>query len=159
MKIIYCIFVTSRLSIRSFFKQRDSMYLEFVLCRSFQVVLCLLQIISGCFLLTVGRFVLFLSCSRLFQVISGCFLLFVCYFKLFLAFCWQFQVISCSFQLVSIRFLLVVGRFQLFQVVLGCFRSFHILVCEHCMYTVSMCILCVYLHICIFYQCTCMHII
>ena len=71
----------------------SSMNLESVLCRSFQVVLCLLQIFSGCFLLTVGRFMSFLSCSRLFQVLSGCFLLLVACFKSFLARCRLFQVV------------------------------------------------------------------
>ena len=71
----------------------SSMNLEPVLCRSFQVVPCLLQIFSGCFLLTVGRFMSFLSCSRLFQVLSGCFLLVVVCFKSFLARCRSFQVV------------------------------------------------------------------
>ena len=70
---------------------------------------------------------LFLAHSRLFQVISGCFLLVVGRLKSFLARCRSFQVVSCSFQVVSGRFLLVVGRFRSFQIVSGRFRSFRVL--------------------------------
>ena len=79
------------------------MKLESVPCRSFQVVTCLLQIVSGRFLFTVSRFMSFFSCSRLSQVVSGCSLLVVGHFRLF-------QVVSCSFQVV-------LGRFPSFQVV------------------------------------------
>ena len=82
-EIIYCFFVTLEPSSLLFFKQRGSMNLESVLCRSFQVDPCLLQIISVCFLLTIGRIMFCLSSSRLFQVVSGCFLLVVGRFRSF----------------------------------------------------------------------------
>ena len=104
--------------------------------------ICSMQVVSGCSLLRVGRFISFLSCSSLLQVVSGCFLLVVGRFKSFFARCRLFQVVSCSLQVVSGRFLLVVAPFKLFlaryrsfqidscslQVVLGRFRSFRVLV-------------------------------
>ena len=80
------------------------MKLESVLCRLFQVVPCLLQIISGRFWPTVGRFLLFLFFSRLFQVVSGCFWLVVSRLKSFLARCRSFQVVSCLLQVVFSKY-------------------------------------------------------
>ena len=86
--------------------------------RFHEVRICSLQVASGCSLLVVGCFRLFLIHGRLFhvvscllQVIPGCFLL-VEGFRFFLAHC------------------------RSFQVVLGHFRSFHILVSTSlCMHT------------------------
>ena len=104
------------------------MKLESVPCRSFQVVTWLLQIVSGRFLLTVSRFMSFLSCSRLSQVVSCCFLFVVGHFKSFLACCRSFQVVSCSLQVVSACFRSFLARCRSFQVVLRHFRSFRVLV-------------------------------
>ena len=56
----------------------------------------------------------FLARSRLLQVVSGLFLLVVGRFKSFLARCRSFQVVSCSLQVVSDRFrsFQVVPRFS-----------------------------------------------
>ena len=94
------------------------------LCGSFQVVSCSLQVVSGRFLLAVGRFRSFLARCRSFQVVfcslqtlSGRFLLTVGRFRWFLSCFRSFQVVFCSLQVVSDRFLLVVGRFSSFQLV------------------------------------------
>ena len=63
----------------------------------------------------------------------GCVLPVVSHFSTFTARYRSFQVVSCSLQVVSGRFLLVIGRFRLLQVVsgffllvVGCFRSFQV---------------------------------
>ena len=68
--------------------------------RSFQVVPCLLQVVSGRFLITVGCFMSFLARSSLFQVVSGHFLLVVVRFRLFLVVLGRFR----SFQTLVTTF-------------------------------------------------------
>ena len=61
-----------------------------------EVRICFLQVVSGRFLLTVGRFMSFFAHSRLFEAIS-------CRSKSFLTFCGSFQVDSYLLQVVSGR--------------------------------------------------------
>ena len=75
----------------------------------FQTVPYLLKVVPGCFLLTIGRFVSYLTRSRFSRS-----------FQVVLARC-------ASFQVVPGHFLFFKVRFRSLQAVLGRFRSFHVL--------------------------------
>ena len=73
--------------------------------------------ITEIFLLIAGKFRLFQVVSYSLWIVSGRFLLAVGRFRSFLARCRSFQVVSCSLQVVSGDSLLIVGHFRLCQVV------------------------------------------
>ena len=93
---------------------------------SFQVVSCLLQVVSGCFLLDVGRCWSFQVVSCTLQIVSGRFLFFVGRFRSFLV------LVSTVLCTVSEETIIVLRKIKMKNGVFTEYQ-FHVVFCRECL--------------------------